>query len=58
LPYVQANQQLLHVRDVSDDAFERLGQAPHERRNRDNLISGREARMLQQVDDLDFVVPG
>jgi hypothetical protein len=52
---IQPDEDAVSVREVSDDLAHRLGQKPDERRHRENLISGRQLRVLNQVDDLDPV---
>src|SRR5262245_24565715 len=55
---VQADESLLGVAQVADDAAQGLRQAAHQRRDRDDLIPDGELRLLQEVDDLDAVATG
>src|ERR1035437_7034386 len=56
--YLQADEHRVGVRQIPDDLAHRLGQAAHQRRDRDDLIAPREPRVLHQVDQLDVVAPG
>src|SRR4029434_6878314 len=57
-PNVQADEHALGVREIADDPAHRLGQTPHERRHREDLIARGELRVLGQIDDLDLVPAG
>src|SRR3569833_3679690 len=52
---VETDEDLLDVRQVADDALERLRQMPDEGRDGDDLVTLRQRRILHQVDDRDRV---
>src|SRR5690349_14301398 len=56
-PEIEAHERPLGVRQIADDLLHRRGQFAHERRDRKDLIARRELRVLEQVDDLDAVLP-
>src|SRR5262245_15766101 len=58
LPELQADQRALGVGKVADDLAHRVGELAHQRRDGDDLVVFREARVLQEVDHLDLVAPG
>jgi hypothetical protein len=48
----------VRIRKIADDPAKRVRQLSHQRWNGDDLVLLREARILQQVDDLDLVAAG
>src|SRR5262245_11256429 len=55
---IEADENAIGVREIADDLAHGLGEPAHERRHREDLIPGRELRVLDQIDDLDPVPPG
>src|SRR4051812_45269813 len=55
---VEADEHALGVRQVADDLPHRFGQAPLERRDGDDLLATRQLWPLEEIDDLDAVLPG
>src|SRR5690606_26378027 len=55
---VEPDENALGVREVSDDLPRRRRKPAHERRDGQNLVTLRQARVLHQVDDLDAVATG
>ena len=53
---IKTNQNTLGVGEIADDLSDRLRELPHERRNRQDLISPRQRRVLHQVDDFDVLL--
>src|SRR5580698_1920239 len=53
---IQANQDPLGIGQVTDDLLDRLGQPPHQGRNRENLVALGQLRLLDQIDDLDVIL--
>src|SRR6185503_20086908 len=57
-PDVEADENAVGVREITDDLAHGFGQPAHECWYREDLIAGRELRVLDQVDDLDPIPPG
>src|SRR5579863_6383816 len=53
--HVKTNQNAFSVRQVADDLLHGLGEFPHQRGDRQNLITLRELRILQQIHHLNPV---
>jgi hypothetical protein len=52
---LQSDQRTLGVAQISYDLAERLGQFSNQGRDRDDLVTCRQLRVLEQVDDLDSI---
>src|SRR4051794_2233765 len=55
---VEADQHALGVRQIADDLTQRFGELPDQGRDRQDLVVSSQARVLEQVDDVDVVSPG
>src|SRR4029077_5663105 len=54
---LQAYQHAFGVRQIPDDLFQRRWQSPHQGGDRHDLIAARELRVLDQINDLDVILP-
>src|SRR3569833_2702894 len=54
---VEADENLLDIRQITDDALERFGQMADQRRDGDDLVTLRQRRILHQINDRDRVTP-
>jgi hypothetical protein len=54
---IQADENAFGVREIPDDLLDRFGKTPDERRDRQDLIALGQLRVLQEIDDLDLIVP-
>ena len=52
---IESDQNSLAVREIADDLLDGSRQATNQRRDGDDLITTRQLRIAQQVDDLDSV---
>src|SRR5574340_341424 len=55
---LQPDQRAFGIRKIADDLADRHRELAHQRRDGDDLVILGEARVLQQVDDLDLVAAG
>jgi hypothetical protein len=53
---IKPNDYLLGVRQIANDLLERLGQPAYQRRYGHDLISSRQLRIFQEVDDFDAIL--
>ena len=56
-PQIQPDENAFGVREIPDDLLDRFGETPVERRDRQDLIALGQLRVLQEIDDLDLIVP-
>ena len=57
-PYIEPHQHAFRIGQIADNLSGRLGNRTDQRRDRQDLIAGRELRLLKQVDNFHPVVSG